>query len=81
MSNIVEFPNPNAPDADCVQVINGVKWYLYTIDYKYEPSILGYFSFRIWATGIEDAERRLEAIKSTAGNLTRVLGIIPDNRG
>ncbi len=79
MADIIKFPDPNEPSASCVQEINGVKWYKYSIDYKFEPSILGYFTFYIWATDIEDAQCRLEAIKTTAGNLAQVLDVIAVN--
>lgn len=55
--NIIKFPDPNAPDSDCIYEDGGVTWYKYSVSYVDGDRE---FSFSIWATSFDDAERRLK---------------------
>jgi len=57
MDNIVKFPDKNAPDSECIYEENGVIWKKYSASYEDDGKEFG---FQIWATSIEDAERRLK---------------------
>ncbi len=55
--NIVKFPDKNAPDSDCIYEDNGVIWRKYGVNYIDDGKE---FTFQIWATSFDDAERRLK---------------------
>lgn len=57
MTNIIEFPDKNAPASDCVyKDHNGDTWYKYSVSYDDGRE----YTFQLWAKSIEDAERRLK---------------------
>lgn len=68
----------NAPDADLVQINEGVKEYRFIVDYKDGDRRM---SFHIWAPDLADAERQVKLIRENAEVIGQSLseGFMPKN--
>lgn len=75
MGDIVEFPNPNAPDADCVWVDpQGVEWLKFAIAFTDGERE---YAFNIWARDFDHAEQCSKSIRATAELKGQVLAQVP----
>ncbi len=63
--SIIQFPDVNKPDPDCIGE-NGKGETIYPFQVTYTIDADRQFTFDVWGTSFEDADRKLQELKESA---------------